>query len=215
MEKGEKERVRNWFKKPETWFSIFSLVVSLITFYYLQFYSGDISIYLSHDVSILYSPNSSMEFVIPAVLYNSGSPDTWKPVDVINVRAQGISDNETMFNWTDTQRFISGIDCQKELNISGVADCFVYESRKVPFVVQGKQTVTKLYHFRNSTPVHNTSASLNVTITFEVAKEKQFKLWGLLGLENIPYSSTKRYCFSEKAINDTIKNGSYQWGGEC
>jgi hypothetical protein len=200
-------RLADWIKTPSTWISLAAFFISVATFYWVYLDAGTLAIYPAEQIAIKIEPDSSFLLTVPAVLYNTSSSSKWKTVKDVNVIAK-INGREgttqtTQLGWMTTSRFMSKLDFEKNYPTKAQADVdeyFVYESKKVPFSISGKQTTFKLFDFR-SRPIAGLSAPLIMDVVVEVVT-----------MEGERYrSSVVSYGVPERDIQISQQSGVFRW----
>lgn len=139
----------NWFRLPGSWLSLLAIIISLITFYILNIRSGTLEVQLPEDVGIKLNVDSTVDVLVPAVFYNTGSPRSQRIVTSIKSTLTDNLNQKISLYWTDTQDFIGAAEFESKYpdKISpGVKDYIIYKSRSVPFIVPGGDSEFKILH---------------------------------------------------------------------
>jgi hypothetical protein len=200
-------RLADWIKSPSTWISLAALLISVITFYLVYLDAGTMVIYPAEQVAIQIRPDSSFILTVPTVLYNTASSGKWKTIKDITVTAR-IRDRDgtphtTRLGWVSTSRFMSKLDFEKNYPTEAQADVveyFVYESKKVPFSISGKQTTFKLLNF-TSRPIADLAAPFLMDIVVET-----------ITMEGENYRSPAvSYSIPERDFQISQQSGVFRW----
>ena len=141
-----------FYKTPSFWFSLFAAVISAIGFYQGNLRAGTLKVQLPEEVGVMLNYDTSVDFLVPTVVYNTGNPGDQRIVTTIT--ADIIADNNQIFKyrWRDTWDFIGKIEFESRFpnNIARLPaeDYIIYNSRSAPYVVSGGDSDYRVVRLR-------------------------------------------------------------------
>lgn len=212
--KSKRNNILNWLQKPESVFSLFAFFLALSAFFSINLIPGEIEIYPPEQVAVSFQQNYS-RLVIPIVLYNSASPERWwgtpwktiKDMNVsVTINTENRSKENINFNWEGTKFIMGEYEFEKNYperikNGSNFNDHFLYEMRKMPFSIEGKQTVSKLFYFTSRKNISENNITIDILLK-------------VITTDNITYSFRNQYNVSKQDFESMRQRESYRWVSE-
>jgi hypothetical protein len=187
-----RNNLSKWIKEPSTWFSLVAFLTSLITFYFNWPRAASLQVYLD-KVSILFHGSSdpgkvAVDLALPIYIINTGSPGNIAIVKNATAQIRFLpgngSDEDLDFFWYNTARLLSPSEYKSKYpdrQLENAQDYFDYESRDIPFAIQGKETAIKIFGFKSKQSITNLTPPVvfEVSVTLMTMDGKIYRLEGL------------------------------------
>ena len=189
--------------------SMVALAVSGANFYLSNIAKGELRIFMPDQIAVLAGEDRLLlQVSVPAVIYNTGAPNNWKSIENLTVAAQIKDDSrmtDAILQWKTTSRMLSKLDFEKQYpeskNVSA-EDYLVYESRKLPFSISGRQTVNRIYDFVPGKPaIPILKGHFLIEMRVDVTT-----------VDKVIYPSKHAvYCLAAKNVELSAQSHTYQW----
>jgi hypothetical protein len=207
-------KLRSWFQEPSTWLSLSSLLVSGITFLYVNYYADTVTIYMPKQIAFSAPPGLPLEFVVGASLLNDAPPNNVKIVEdarlEVSITAGGSAFEQLRCNWTETRDLIPTLDFERlygKLNDKAkmFTDQFGPPRRRTPFTIHGKELQSPSLVFNCLKPMATAPSVANTS------DSRRVETVIVLMTANKTSTSEKRAYTLPRDVEASTNDGSYNW----
>jgi hypothetical protein len=201
--------VRQWLRNPSNWLSLGSIVISAATFLYVQFYPGQLTIYMPKRISVTAPTGAPWQFLVNTSLFNE-APST--KVKIVEDAALYVRVGETAVPvkcpWTGTTELLVTEEYAKRFGevrpeFKKFPDQFAPAQRALPFALLGRELQTKMLLFTCPEMRTRSAAapadSVRLETTLEVMTPRD------------TYTSHKRSYQLEEKTRIATGDGSWGW----
>lgn len=134
-------QVVKWFSQPSSWLSIIAAILSVITFFLVYAYKGDVRVILPDKIGIGLE-KGDLSIILPLVLTNTGAPRTVIHIIQITASIEGIAPlqeppNEVDVRWRAEVKFVNEEEYMQD-HIEPI-------NRAVPFALFGGTSTQRVF----------------------------------------------------------------------